>query len=275
VAATGLKKLARTAAMRLGLYQRLRGQDTSRFKRSISEARQTAGEDEMSRLFYAHEGRFVQKWGHYLPIYDRHLAPFRGAPVRILEIGVSQGGSLQLWRKYLGPEAVIFGIDNEPSSLLVDDLDLSVRVGSQGDPTFLRKTVEEMGGIDIVIDDGSHRAHHQRTSFETLFPLLTVGGLYICEDLLTAYWPGVFGGGLRKPGTFIEVCKSLVDRMNSWYYGNKPAPEARTVGAVHFYNAVVVIEKAANEEPFFTDLGRKTFDEVTRQPIDHATMPQG
>ena len=48
-----------------------------------------------------------------------------------------------------------------------------VRIGSQADPAFLNSVVAEMGGIDVLIDDGGHMASHQRASFDFLFPRLT------------------------------------------------------------------------------------------------------
>ena len=64
-----------------------------------------SGDGPFARLFHAHEGRPISKWTHYFDIYDRYLARFRDRPVTMLEIGVSQGGSLELWRRYLGAEA--------------------------------------------------------------------------------------------------------------------------------------------------------------------------
>ena len=45
------------------------------------------------------------------------------------------------------------------------------------------------GGLDLVIDDGSHLAEPTRTSFDTLFPLLAPGGFYIIEDWAWEHWP--------------------------------------------------------------------------------------
>jgi hypothetical protein len=39
-------------------------------------------DNDMARIFYAHEGRLAQKWDHYHRIYDRHLARFRGTSSR-------------------------------------------------------------------------------------------------------------------------------------------------------------------------------------------------
>ena len=53
---------------------------------------------DMARIFYSHDGRTADKWLHYLDIYERHLQQYRGTDVRLLEIGVDQGGSLEVWR---------------------------------------------------------------------------------------------------------------------------------------------------------------------------------
>ena len=140
--------------------------------------------DAFTSLFLRHEGRLVHKWLHCGRAYDRMLGEYRTGfpnsgtrrPVRFLEIGVSHGGSLELWREYLGEDAVIFGIDIDPRCAEVGRDDLHVRIGSQADEAFLRSVVKEMGGVDIVLDDGSHIASHQRTSFDVLFPLLTARG---------------------------------------------------------------------------------------------------
>lgn len=216
--------------------------------------------DDMSRLFYDHNGRHISKWSHYLPIYDRHLSGFRGRPVRMLEIGVFKGGSLQLWRKYLGKDATIFGIDIDESTSRFDDEDARVRIGSQADPNFLRYVVAEMGGIDIVLDDGSHVAPHQRISFETLYPLLNKNGLYVVEDLHTAYWHGYFEGGFRRRGTFIEEMKSLIDDVHYPWHRRRQrfAGVHESAEAIHFYNSMVVIEKRDVEAPTHIIAGSTT-----------------
>jgi cephalosporin hydroxylase len=71
-------------------------------------------------IFFSNQGRPVAKWLHYLPIYDQLLGPYTGSKVKMLEIGVAHGGSLGLWRKFLGDEAVIFGIDIDPKCSAFD-----------------------------------------------------------------------------------------------------------------------------------------------------------
>ncbi|HEV3220180.1 MAG TPA: hypothetical protein VGZ48_10445 [Candidatus Acidoferrales bacterium] len=218
---------------------------------------------ELAALFYAHQGRLAHKWNHYLPIYERHMARFRGdrgRPVRMLEIGISQGGSLQLWRKYFGPEAIIFGVDVDPRCRVIDGSDLAVRIGSQADPEFLRRVISEMGGADIIIDDGSHLASHHRITFQTLFPLLDAHGVYIVEDLHTSYFPS-YDGGVRRSGTFIEEMKLLVDDIHAWYSeAGTHVPDAeKTVNGIHFYDSIVVIEKKPKEKPVQVTVGNPSF----------------
>ena len=66
------------------------------------------------QIFDSHDGKFIQKWDHYFPIYEAHLSHLVGKEFFFLEIGVGQGGSLQMWRKYFGPLATIVGIDHMP-----------------------------------------------------------------------------------------------------------------------------------------------------------------
>jgi Flp pilus assembly protein TadD len=61
-----------------------------------------------------------------------------------------------------------------------------LKLGSQDDPGFL-DTVISKYRPDIIIDDGSHLAHHLIFSFETLFPRIPPYGIYIIEDLFMHY----------------------------------------------------------------------------------------
>lgn len=209
---------------------------------------QALSRSELGRIFLAHQGRPTQKWIGYPEAYDRQLVPWRGKSVRLLEIGVSQGGSLEIWREFFGAQAVIFGIDIDPTCADRVDAPNAVRIGSQADPDFLRGVVTEMGGVDIVIDDGSHVAKHQRASFRTLFPLLSEGGLYVMEDTHSSYWPGFFQGGVRRRGTAVEMAKELIDDLHrAWHWQRRPSHG--DVHAVHAYDSVFFVEKQRQPAP--------------------------
>ena len=167
----------------------------------------------------------------------------------MLEIGVNRGGSIDLWRRYFGDEATIFGIDIDPSCAASVSPPNQVRIGSQADPTFLASVIAEMGAPNIVLDDGSHIAEHQAASFKALFPALQDGGIYIIEDLHTSYWPS-FGGGMRKPGTGLEMIKALVDDQHAWYHDEPEIWAPRfEIGGIHIYDSIAIIEKVRRGPP--------------------------
>jgi len=206
---------------------------------------------ELLDIYAGNEGVKVHKWHHYLPLYDRYFSRYRGTPVKFLEIGVNNGGSMQMWRRYFGPDAVICGIDINPECAQYDGQSGMVRIGSQDDPEFLAKVVQEMGGVDLVLDDGSHRMAHIDTSLKALFPLLSQHGTYMIEDLHTAYYPR-FGGGLDEPTNFFNTVRGMIDDMHRWYHGKKrftfPALAGEFSG-VHVHDSIVVIDKSPALRP--------------------------
>ena len=110
------------------------------------------------------------KWLHYFPIYEEILASRRSAPLKVLELGVYRGASLELWHKYFHSESTIVGIDIDPACKAFDrpEHHVHVRVGGQEDGEFLKALIEEFGVFDVIIDDGSHMASHMIASFNHL-----------------------------------------------------------------------------------------------------------
>ena len=200
-------------------------------------------------IFAQHKGEGVDKWHHYLPLYERYFAPWRNRPLRFLEIGVFRGGSLELWRKFFGPEAVIYGIDIDPTCARFDGQHAQVRIGSQDDPDFLNRVVDEMGGVDVVLDDGSHVMAHIRASLDALFPRLSLGGLYVIEDLHTAYWRA-YGGNMRA-ANFYATVRAMIDDMHRWYHEadvQHPATAGKVTG-IHVHDSMVVLDKGTAHRP--------------------------
>lgn len=222
--------------------------------------RDTYGFDgDLARLYVGTTGAVVNKWHHYLPIYERHFSPFRGTALRFLEIGVQGGGSLRLWRDYFGEDAVIFGIDIKENCARFDGQAGRVRIGSQADPEFLRAVVSEMGGLDIVLDDGSHKMAHIRRSLDTLFPLLSENGVYMIEDLHTAYWEK-WGGGLDADANFFNRVRGMIDDLHHWYHKG-PVRSRATHGhlaGIHIYDSITVFDKATRPRPVHSKVGAET-----------------
>jgi hypothetical protein len=205
---------------------------------------------DLINIFADNKDYTVHKWHHYIPIYDRYLSPYRNKKIRFLEIGVSKGGSLSMWRKYFGSEAIIYGIDIDPKCAKFDGLEAQVRIGSQVNLDFLVSVINEMGGVDIILDDGSHLMKHIKGSLEFLFPKLNNGGIYIIEDLHTAFW-GSYGGGYKAKSNFFTMVFELINDMHHWYHIKKlkyPSISKFCTG-VHIHDSIVILEKDQTHEP--------------------------
>jgi hypothetical protein len=118
---------------------------------------------------------------NYLTLYERYLADIREKECIIVEIGILNGDSLKILSEYF-PNSTIIGIDILDKSYLTIK-NCKIIQGDQSDRNFLNSIVD---GVDIIIDDGSHKMSHQQISLGFLFKKLKNGGIYIIEDLHTS-----------------------------------------------------------------------------------------
>jgi hypothetical protein len=198
-------------------------------------------------VFAEHRGRPIRKVRHYFPVYQRHFGHLVGQAPTFLEIGCGHGGSVAMWREWFGPDSTIIGIDiNEQARAYADD-GIHIRIGDQADSQFLESVVEEFGPPDGVLDDGSHVMSDIAASFECLYPRLAPTGVYIVEDLRTAYLEQ-YGGGLGRDGTFIEIAKALIDHLNALNVPRQMPPNdfAPTTTSISFYPSMIALERGPN-----------------------------
>lgn len=232
---------------------------------------------DLRNIFNEHEGKLIHKWDHYFDIYERYLSQFRDREIAMLEIGVSHGGSLQMWKKYFGPKAKIFAIDVNPACKKLEEENIQIFIGSQSDRSFLESVAQQLPPLHFVIDDGGHTMKQQIVSFEVLKKYIVDDGVYICEDTHTSYWYE-YHGALRKKGTFIEYCKDLIDSINAYHINDTkklPVNEiTQTINSIHFYDSMVVFEKMKrNKAPFSIMRGHETIDAYEEPEIRRKIRP--
>lgn len=223
--------------------------------------KKTDGSD-LIDFFENHEHRMIHKWMHYFEIYDRHFSKFRNKPLSLLEFGVLHGGSLQMWKHYFGPQAKIYGVDIDPRCTELAEENIAILLGDQESRDSLRNIKNSMPKFDIIIDDGGHTMLQQKITFEEMYEHLKDGGIYLCEDLHTSYWPGHFGGGYKNENTFIEYSKRLIDQLNAWYSqeSNFTVDEfTKTAFSMHYYDSILVIEKRSIKPPTARMKGKPSF----------------
>lgn len=93
------------------------------------------------------------------------------------------GGSLRSWRDYF-PNARIIGIDVQPDTQFSEERIRTHLCDSTDAAAVRRLTAEvDLHDIDVVIDDGSHRAVDQLATLQNFFHLLGPNGLYVIEDI--------------------------------------------------------------------------------------------
>ena len=208
--------------------------------------------NDLEKYFLGNTGKLIDKWKHYFEVYDRHFSRYRGTDVHFVEFGVSQGGSLQMWKNYFGPKARIYGVDINPHCKQLEEDQVTIFIGDQEDKKFLKSLADAIPRIDILLDDGGHTMKQQINTYEVLFPRIDKNGVYMCEDASTSYWRR-FGGGYKRRGTFIEYSKNFIDYLNAWH-SKQPRKLAvsdftRSVTSLHYYDSIVVIEKGPREKP--------------------------
>jgi len=194
-------------------------------------------------IYKAPDHRLTFKWRHYFDIYERYLAPYINMPVKLLEIGVLHGGSLQVWKRWLGPQATIVGVDINPNVKFSEE-QIHVRIGNQGDDAFLGGVLSEFGLFDIVIDDGSHIPTEVLSSLRFLYPHMANNGWYFIEDLDSFY---------DRPTFFAEVHRLYLE-LNA-YQKDLPTDFTRNTRAIHLHPFMLAIERGENPRSEVLDAG--------------------
>lgn len=157
----------------------------------------------------------------YTTMYEALFAPIRGATrkLRLLEIGILDGASLATWSEYF-ENAIIIGVDIDTAQCVRELPRVTIAQGDAGDADTLTRTATEFGPFDIVIEDASHDAPHQRLAVEVLLPHVNVLGWLIIEDILADHpmheWVcglirggGYVADGVRAPCTLVQSMTEL------------------------------------------------------------------
>lgn len=232
------------------------------------------------REFFINAPKGCDKWDRYFDVYETRFAKYKGKDVTFVEVGVQNGGSIEIWSQYFGPNSKLYGIDIDPkcAELKFDNPNIEIIIGDQSLPEFWDETLAKIGNIDVFIDDGGHHNNQQIVTFNKAFPLINVGGIFVIEDTHTSYWPE-YEGGLHHVTSFTEYCKNFADVVNSMHYDavqdNSDLIIAKSVASnissVSFYDSMIVLEKdnlvpmrrlANKHTPVDNDIQHDSFKQV-------------
>ena len=207
------------------------------------------------------------KWEHYFDIYDHCLSRFYDKKISFLEIGIQNGGSIEVAQKLFDPKSSLSGLDIDPRCSDISNIlkDVKIYIGSQVDEKLLNKIATDHNkNFDVIIDDGSHIQSHMIFTFTRMFQFINDGGIYLIEDTHTNYSPShqesFFGIGLY------DYFKGLSERLNLDYMD--PASRQRYkiprnqrdkrdyhndinhfIFSIEFFDSIIAIRKKQKLEP--------------------------
>lgn len=217
-------------------------------------------------MYNEHSGKVSDKWAIYLNAYDRIFSKYRKKKVRVLEVGIQNGGSLEIWSRYFARGDIFIGCDiNENCrDLEYEDVRIHVVVGDANAKITHQAITALSERFDIIIDDGSHKSSEIIKTFCLYFENISDDGVYIIEDLHCSYWKN-FEGGLYHPYSSISFFKNLVDIVNHEHWGVEKSRksiiqdfarkykididehELASIHSIEFINSTCIIHKASPE----------------------------
>lgn len=147
----------------------------------------------------------------YFQVYDDLFSKFINKKIIFVEIGILNGGSLEIWRNFFGNKARVIGIDLNPKCKKFEKKGIEIFIGDQSDPNFWKNFFKKVGKVDIILDDGGHTNHQQIVTAISTIPYINDNGMLVCEDTHTSYLEE-----FNNPSkySFVEFAKKCVDDIN-------------------------------------------------------------
>ena len=196
---------------------------------------------------------------NYFRIYADLFAHLRNTPCTFIETGVLNGGSLFMWRRWLGDQARIIGVDLNPEAKKWEEFGFEIVIGDQGDPDFWRNFHAQVGQFDVLLDDGGHQSFQQIVTLTEAIHAAKKQCLVVIEDTQTSFFKEFSGHGKHS---FLEYAKASTDTLigkgSDLFPEEMPeivnsAVEALYAAAysVRFYSGIVAyeIDPIAAEQP--------------------------
>lgn len=113
--------------------------------------------------------------------YENEFKKYKDKSISLLEIGINEGGSINLWSKYF-KYGKIFGLDVNGDRIKDKYKNLS-NVTYVIRNAYDQNATNSLPNFDIIIDDGNHILSSQISAIELFLPKLNTGGVFIIEDI--------------------------------------------------------------------------------------------
>ena len=147
----------------------------------------------------------------YFEVYDKIFERFRDKKITFVEVGVLNGGSLEVWKKYFHKDSRIIGIDLNPECKKFEEKGVEIFIGDQSSEIFWDNFFKKVGKVDVLLDDGGHTNLQQIVTIIKSIKNINDDGLIVTEDTHSSYM-SKFGNPSRY--SFINFAKKLIDDIN-------------------------------------------------------------
>ena len=144
----------------------------------------------------------------YFPAYVELFSSLRDTECTFIETGILDGGSLFMWRSWLGKKARIIGIDLNPEAAKWNDHGFEIYIGDQGDPEFWQATLNKIGHFDALLDDGGHQSFQQIVTVNESIKVAKKKCVIVVEDTATSFMSDFSRHGKYS---FLEFSKDATD----------------------------------------------------------------
>ena len=186
------------------------------------------------------EKRKTVKHQNYFQVYDEYLKKYIDKNITFVEIGVANGGALNIWKNFFR-NARIIGVDLNHKCKIFEKDNVEVVIGDQADPKFWKNFFEKIGKVDVIIDDGGHTNEQQIITTLECIPNINDGGILLVEDVMSSYL-----SSFENPSkySFINYSKKIIDdiNFNNSSLGKFDYSLNKHIHAVKFYEGIVIFE---------------------------------
>lgn len=175
---------------------------------------------EIEKLFYNSKNK-SEKVEKYFSIYEEVFKKYKNEDITIVEIGVRNGGSLDIWRNYFSKNSRIIGIDLNPECKKFEREGVEIFIGNQSDPSFWNTFFKKVGMVDIIVDDGGHTSMDQIVTLVSTVNKIKDGGILFVEDTHTSYnLKDSLIDNKSNKYSFIDFSKKMIDDINTKFSKN-------------------------------------------------------
>jgi hypothetical protein len=207
--------------------------------------KQIKSESEILKIFKK-SSLFSNKWSSYFSVYDKIFKPYKNKIITFVEIGVLNGGSLLMWKKYFSKNSTIIGIDLNPEAKKLEKYGFKIFIGNQTEKLFWKDFYKKIGKVDILLDDGGHKNLHQISTVHYSLSNIKNGGLIVVEDTSASYMRE-----FSNPSeySFINYCKNIIESIHrrSPLLKKNLNKYSKKVFSIDFYESIVVFNINKNK----------------------------